>query len=145
MRRFEAKDAEEALALGERIGKLLWPGAVVGLSGPLAAGKTTLAKGIAKGLGVDDEVTSPTFSLICEYSGRLPLYHMDLYRLSSYEEFLDLGAEELICSGGVCLIEWHERVPGALPEEGIRIELDARDDGSREIRIRGKELEELLS
>ncbi len=138
------QDAEEAIAFGERIGKVLWAGAALGLSGPLASGKTTLAKGIAKGLGVEDEVTSPTFTLINEYPGRLPLYHMDLYRLSGYDDLWELGAEELLDSGGVCLIEWHERAPGFLPESGIRIELRVLENGAREIRVEGEALESVL-
>ncbi len=87
---------------------------MVVLEGPLGAGKTTLAQGIARGLGVADPVTSPTFALVHEYEGSLPVFHMDLYRLSSEEEFDLIGGWEYFARGGVCLIEWAERLGSAL-------------------------------
>jgi tRNA threonylcarbamoyladenosine biosynthesis protein TsaE len=89
-------------------------GSVVVLEGPLGAGKTTLAQGIASGLGVTDPVTSPTFALVHEYQGRLPVFHMDLYRLGSEEEFDLIGGWEYFSRGGVCLIEWAGRLGEAL-------------------------------
>ncbi len=120
-------------AFGRRLGALLFPGAVVALVGPLGAGKTHLARAIAEGLGVPDSrvVTSPTFVLIQEYYGRLPIFHFDAYRLASEAEFDDLGTQEYYDGGGVCLIEWADRVPGSLPPENLRITLQPTGPTSR--------------
>lgn len=133
------------MALGERIGRLLWPGAVLALEGTLAAGKTTLTKGIARGLDIDEEVTSPTFTLISEYPGRLPLYHMDAYRLSGSDEFADLGTDDLLYGQGVCVVEWSEKVRDRLPPDTIFISIALRADGARTITVRGSRLERELS
>lgn len=90
-------------------------GSVVVLEGTLGAGKTTFAQGVAQGLGVEEPVTSPTFALVQEYQGRIPIFHMDLYRLSSEEEFFYMGGWEYFRRGGVCLIEWAERLGDSLP------------------------------
>ena len=99
--------------LGRRLGENLFPGAVVALNGPLGAGKTFLTRATALGLGIPDErmVTSPTFVLIQEYKGRLPIYHFDLYRLAKGNDFQDLGAAEYLEGQGVCLIEWADKFP----------------------------------
>jgi tRNA threonylcarbamoyladenosine biosynthesis protein TsaE len=112
-------------AFGRRLGARLFPGAVVALVGPLGAGKTHLARAIAEGLNVRNSaaVTSPTFVLIQEYSARLPIYHFDAYRLRDEREFLDLGADEYLRGDGVCLVEWADRVSGALPEERLEIRI----------------------
>lgn len=122
----ELPDLAATEAFGRRLGAALFSGAVVALVGPLGAGKTHLARAIAEGLGVADSrvVTSPTFVLIQEYRGRLPIYHFDAYRLKSEAEFDDLGTQEYYDSGGVCLIEWADRVPGSLPPEQLRITLE---------------------
>lgn len=134
---FESRSADHTIEIGSRIGAALKSGDVVALDGTLAAGKTTLAKGIAQGLAVSEAVTSPTFTLISEYSGRLPLYHMDVYRLESTEEFLDLGVEDMLYGSGVCIVEWSEKVAEALPDSTIRITLSIPDDtGHRMISIR---------
>ncbi|MDD7013991.1 MAG: tRNA (adenosine(37)-N6)-threonylcarbamoyltransferase complex ATPase subunit type 1 TsaE, partial [Spirochaetales bacterium] len=100
---FHTKTPEQTIELGKKIGKLLKPGDVIAMKGTLAAGKTTITKGIAISLGIDDEITSPTFCLISEYSGsRMPLYHMDVYRLDGAEDFINLGAEEMLYGSGVC-------------------------------------------
>lgn len=111
---------------GRRLGSLLFPGAIVALIGPLGAGKTHLARAIAEGLGIDDPtaVTSPTFVLIQEYSGRIPVYHFDAYRLASGREFAGLGVEEYFSGNGVCLVEWADRVPEELPVERLSITLE---------------------
>ena len=126
-------------ALGRRLGGRLGPGAVVGLVGTLGAGKTHLARAIAEGLGVADGrvVTSPTFVLIQEYEGRLPVYHFDVYRLPDVAAFLDLGAAEYLEGDGVCLIEWADRVRGWLPAETLWIELEVTGAESRRARISG--------
>jgi tRNA threonylcarbamoyladenosine biosynthesis protein TsaE len=104
---------------------------VVLLEGTLGAGKTTFAQGVAQGLGVDAEVTSPTFALVHEYEGRLPLFHMDLYRLSGEEEFELIGGWEYLRRGGVCLIEWAERLGDAVPKPHWRVHLEHRSRGRR--------------
>jgi tRNA threonylcarbamoyladenosine biosynthesis protein TsaE len=132
------------VALGERIGSVLRPGSVVALRGALAAGKTTLTKGIALGLGVTEDVTSPTYTIISEYSGRMRLFHMDAYRLTGTEDFLSIGAEEYLFGTGVCVVEWSERVESALPEGTAVVSLEPLEDGSRRVVIENEYLEEQL-
>jgi tRNA threonylcarbamoyladenosine biosynthesis protein TsaE len=126
-------DLAATRAFGRRLGGLLFPGAVVALVGPLGAGKTQLARALAEGLGVRDPrvVTSPTFVLLQEYPARLPVYHFDAYRLRGEAEFADLGAEEYFAAGGVCLVEWADRVAGCLPPEQLRITLEVTGETSR--------------
>jgi tRNA threonylcarbamoyladenosine biosynthesis protein TsaE len=127
------------MALGEGIARHLRGGSVVALRGELGTGKTCLVKGIARGLGVDETITSPTYTIISEYQGRLPLYHIDAYRLGGDDDFLALGAEELLYGGGVSVIEWSERIPRSIPPEAIRIELRIAEKGGRRIAISGPE------
>ncbi len=103
------------------------------LDGPLASGKTTITQGIARGLGVTEPVTSPTYTIISEYTGRLRLYHIDLYRISSEDELAELGLDETVGRAGVCVVEWPERAGRSMPETAIRITLRMNDDGSRSI------------
>ena len=126
---------EETIKLGTYIGSLLRKGDVLALQGTLAAGKTTITKGIALGLDIAENVTSPTFTLISEYSGRLPLYHMDVYRLDSVEDFINLGVDEMLYGEGVCIIEWSEKVMSELPANAILIHIDTKQDGSRQITV----------
>lgn len=121
---FRAASAEETAALGERLGAFLQPGDIIALEGNLAAGKTTLTKGIARALGVDENITSPTFCLVSEYAGKIPLYHFDVYRLQGADDFFDLGAEEMLYGNGVCVIEWSEKIMEALPNRTIRIKIE---------------------
>lgn len=121
---FHTNSAEETISLGEKIGSFLKGGEIFALQGTLAAGKTTITKGIAKALGVKDEITSPTFCLISEYEGRIPLYHMDVYRLNGGEDFIDLGAEDLIYGKGVSLIEWSEKIMEELPASTIILRIE---------------------
>lgn len=135
----KSESPESTRTLGEQLGRFLRPGNVVALLGNLGAGKTCFTQGIARGLGVSAKVTSPTFVLIKEYQGRLPLYHFDAYRLGSPEELVDLGSEEYFSGPGVCVIEWAERVTAALPEDRLEVELliiPGKND-SRLIRFRG--------
>lgn len=126
---------EETISLGYSLGKALKKGDILALQGTLAAGKTTITKGIANALGVSETVTSPTFTLISEYKGTLPLYHMDVYRLDSTEDFLNLGVEELLYGDGICVVEWSEKVMEILPKETIIIRLEAVESGFRLITI----------
>jgi len=141
-------DLAATTALGHRLGRLLFPGSVVALIGPLGAGKTHLVRAIAEGLEIADSraVSSSTFVLIQEYGARLPIYHFDAYRLRSEAEFFDLGAHEYFPGSGVCLIEWADRVPGCLPAEHLRIELTVTGETSRlaALQTAGKRYEELV-
>jgi tRNA threonylcarbamoyladenosine biosynthesis protein TsaE len=126
---------EETIALGERIGRRLTKGSVVALRGGLGAGKTCITKGIARGLGIAEEITSPTYTIISEYQGALPLYHIDAYRIGGDEEFEALGAEELLYGEGVSVIEWSERIPRSLPADVVVVELELTAREGRKIRI----------
>jgi tRNA threonylcarbamoyladenosine biosynthesis protein TsaE len=125
--------AEETMDIGARIGAALEPGYVIDLRGPLGSGKTTLVKGLARALGIDEAVTSPSFTLISEYRGSLPLYHMDLYRIDNLEEFELLGAEELMYGEGITVIEWGEKAEELMPEDAVKISVRILEDGSREL------------
>lgn len=134
--RFRTNSAEETIELGKKIGSLLQKGDIIALQGNLAAGKTTITKGIARSLGVKDEITSPTFCLISEYEGRMPLYHMDVYRLDGGDDFINLGAEDLIYGDGVSLIEWSEKIMDELPQNTIILRLETiGDTDGRDITI----------
>jgi tRNA threonylcarbamoyladenosine biosynthesis protein TsaE len=130
---------EETLAYGRSLSRLLSAGSVVALRGGLGAGKTYFTKGIAAGIGVADTVTSPTYTIINEYEGRgehggkLPLYHIDAYRLHDDDDFAALGAEELLYGGGVAVIEWSERIPASIPKGAVVITIDALENGTRRI------------
>ena len=105
------------------------------MQGSLAAGKTTLTKGIAQALGVKDTITSPTFCIISEYEGKMPLYHMDVYRLEGAEDFINLGIDDMLYGDGVCLIEWSEKIMNELPKKTIIVRLNSQQDNSRIIEI----------
>ncbi len=119
---------EETNQFGIRLGKMLKSGDVVCLNGELGAGKTTLTKSIGLGLDVDDYITSPTFSLINEYDGRVPLYHFDVYRLENTEELYDLGFDEYFYGRGVSVIEWADKIESFLPEERIVLDIENIDN-----------------
>lgn len=138
-------DAEETRSLGEAIGRRLGPGDVVALWGELGAGKTVAAQGICLGLGVAEPVSSPTFTLVQEYRGRLPVWHLDTYRVRHADELIDLGWEELLRGGGVVLVEWPERIAEALPEHRLDIRLQG-DGDDREIELlpRGERARKLI-
>ena len=115
---------EETEDIGARLAETLKPGAVVAFTGDLGAGKTAFTRGLARGLGVTDRVTSPTFTIVNEYlGGRLPLFHFDMYRLSSSDELFDIGWEDYLARGGVCAVEWSENVSDALEPGAIRVDI----------------------
>lgn len=122
----ETFSPEETEKIGYEIGKNALPGEVYCLSGDLGVGKTVFTKGFAKGLGIDDHITSPTFTLINEYYGRLPLYHFDVYRVADPEEMDYIGCDEYFFGEGVCLIEWAELINDIIPDNAkwIKIEKD---------------------
>ena len=129
------KTPQELTYLGERLAAFLQAGDFIALDGELGAGKTTLSQGIAKGLGVTDLVNSPTFTLIHEYSsGRLPLYHFDVYRLKKAEELKDLGYEEYFYGDGVTVVEWAEMIEAYLPEAYLHLVISHVPEG-REIAL----------
>lgn len=132
----KTKDPEETFTLGERLAAYLPPGTAIALTGELGAGKTLFAKGIAKGLKVLDQVTSPTFTIINEYQGLVPLFHIDAYRLEEDSEIDELGLDEYFNSSGITLIEWPERIKKYLPMSYLRIDIaKGRDQFGSEIRI----------
>jgi tRNA threonylcarbamoyladenosine biosynthesis protein TsaE len=131
---------EETLRLGRVLGEILPPGSFVALGGSLGAGKTLLAKGIAGGLGVEDEreVTSPSFVLVNEYRGRIPIFHLDLYRLETFAAVEGIGWDEFVCGPGVTLVEWADKVEVDLPEERIEVHLQWVSEEKRKLVFCGK-------
>ena len=125
----------ETIRIAQKFAQSLVPGSVVALSGELGSGKTVFARGVAVYLDVKQQVTSPTFTLINEYCGDIPLYHMDLYRLNTLPEIEDIGVEDYFYGDGICLVEWAEKLKGLLPEHAITIYLKQIDKNRREICI----------
>lgn len=130
----------ETRSIGRKLGRLLKPGDVLLLEGSFGAGKTVMVQGIAKGLGVQEQVISPSFTLVNEYRagkshGSVPVYHADLYRISTVEEALDLGLEEYLGGRGIFIAEWPEKVADVWPEERLWIKLRVEDVNKRTIRI----------
>jgi tRNA threonylcarbamoyladenosine biosynthesis protein TsaE len=134
-----SRSREQTLRLGEALGALLVPGDVLALEGPLGAGKTTLVQGIARGLGIPPEVpvTSPTFTLVGEYPGRVPLRHADFYRVESSARLADLGFDDLLDGEGVLVVEWPERFAHVLPRDRLWIRLEIRGESERLLRFEG--------
>ena len=125
--------SEETKAFGKKLAACLKPGSILALSGELGAGKTTLVQGIAQGLGVTDYVASPSFTLINEYHGKLPLFHIDLYRLENLAEIDDLGLEEYFDRPGTITIEWAEKMKKLLPDQTKWIKIEVKDENTRHI------------
>ena len=139
MMQITTHSADERQALGQKLASRLAPGDVIAYFGDLGAGKTAFTRGLAQGLGITDPVTSPTYTIVNEYlSGRIPLFHFDMYRLSSSDELFDIGWEDYLSRGGVCAVEWSENVEDAL-QDAIRvtIEKDADEPDTRHITITG--------
>lgn len=121
--RIESYSMEDTFQLGVRLGKEAKKGDIYCLNGELGVGKTVFTQGFAKGLGIDEAVSSPTFTIIQQYTGRLPLYHFDVYRISDIEEMEEIGYMEYFYGDGVCLIEWAELIEELLPPERITIQI----------------------
>lgn len=138
--RFKTNSAQETIALGEKIGKLLRGGDIIAYSGGLGAGKTTITRGISVGMGLGDEVTSPTFALVNEYRGdRLSLIHFDMYRINSADDLETTGFFDYMDEDSVLAVEWSENIDDELPENAIRIDIQRVDDESRIITLNGDE------
>ena len=134
---FLTSSPEQTEAVGEALAAHLHPGDVIAYYGGLGAGKTAFTRGLARGLGVCEPVTSPTYTIVNEYlSGRMPLFHFDMYRLSSSEELFDIGWEDYLARGGVCAVEWSENVDDALAD-AICVRIERTGDDSRRITISG--------
>jgi len=126
--------AEETEALGARLAERLVPGDVIAFTGDLGAGKTAFTRGLAKGLGIQCRVTSPTFTIVNEYEGgRLPLFHFDLYRLGSSQELFEIGWEDYLSRGGVCAVEWSENAADALDPGVIRVNIRRGDTDAQRL------------
>ena len=126
--------------VGAELAQGLFPGCAVAFTGDLGAGKTAFVRGMARGLGIDERVTSPTFTIVNEYEGgRLPLFHFDMYRLSSSDELFDIGWEDYLARGGVCAVEWSEIVADALDGDCIRVDIRrGGGENSRVITVKGR-------
>ncbi len=134
---------EETEAIGVALGKILTAGSIVAYRGDLGAGKTAFTRGLARGLGCDDMVTSPTYTIVNEYlSGRIPLFHFDMYRLRSSDDLWGIGWDDYLDRGGVCAVEWSENVADAM-EDAIFVTIDKLDDEKRRITIEGGNAHEL--
>ena len=141
---YSSSEAQTSLA-GEKLAKILKPGDVIAFYGDLGAGKTAFTRGLAKGLGLGSRVNSPTFTIVNEYLGDIPLFHFDMYRLGDAEELFEIGWEDYLDRGGVCAVEWSENVEGAFPPETIVINIKKTGEGDREIDITipdGRRIEE---
>ncbi len=139
---FLTHSREETEALGARLARALAGGRVVAFTGDLGAGKTAFVSGMARELGVEERVTSPTFTIVNEYEGgRLPLFHFDMYRLDSADELFHIGWEDYLARGGVCAVEWSENVAGAIEPDAVRVSIVRGDgDDDRKITIEGVDL-----
>lgn len=139
---FITNSPEETEKIGAAIGKIIPAGTVLAYRGDLGAGKTAFTRGLARGLGFTEAVTSPTYTIVNEYlGGRLPLFHFDMYRLSSADDLFDIGWEDYLDRGGVCAVEWSENVREALPPDAITVTITRwpENDGWRSITIEGGE------
>lgn len=136
---FLSHSTAETEAAGEALARRLRPGTVLAYQGGLGMGKTAFTRGLARGLGCGDRVTSPTFTIVNEYEGRIPLFHFDMYRLPDADALFDIGWEDYLGRGGVCAVEWSERVEDALPEDTVwvRIRRSPENDDWRIISVEG--------
>ena len=130
-----SSSVEETKALGKNIAGMLDKGSIVAISGQLGAGKTCLTKGIAEGIGVKEEITSATYTIISEYEAILPFYHIDAYRLKGNDDFSAIGGEEIIYGEGISVIEWSDRIAAFIPISAIKIDIDIIEEGKRRISL----------
>ena len=136
---FITHSPEETEKVGQALGALLQPGTVIAYTGDLGAGKTAFTRGLARGLGAAEQVTSPTYTIVNEYlSGRMPLFHFDMYRLTCADDLFDIGWEDYLERGGVCAVEWSENVAEAM-EDPITVSIEKTGEASRRITIEGGE------
>ena len=134
---FITNSAQETEQVGQALGTRLLPGTVLAYEGDLGAGKTAFTRGLARGLGATEQVTSPTYTIVNEYlSGRIPLFHLDMYRLASADDLWDIGWEDYLERGGVCAVEWSENVREAM-EDAITVRIEKLGEESRKITITG--------
>ena len=134
---FITNSPKETEKVGEALGKVLIPGSILAYEGDLGAGKTAFTRGLARGLGATEQVTSPTYTIVNEYlSGRMPLFHFDMYRLASSDDLWDIGWEDYLERGGVCAVEWSENVRDAM-EDAITVCIQKLGEDSRKITITG--------
>ena len=139
------ENEEQTREIGFKLGKLLTPKSVVCLIGDLGAGKTTMTQSLAQSLEVDDYITSPTFTIVNEYEGKMPLYHFDVYRIGSSDEMYDIGFDEYINGDGVCIIEWANLIEDILPDEYLYIEMNYKESGREMILTpKGEKYEEIV-
>ena len=142
---FITNSPDETEAVGAALGKILPPGTVVAYRGDLGAGKTAFTRGLARGLGCTESVTSPTYTIVNEYlSGRCPLFHFDMYRLRSADDLWGIGWDDYLDRGGVCAVEWSENVADAM-EDAIYVTIEKTGEDSRRITIEGGEINAALS
>lgn len=134
-----SRSPEETEEIGKMFAGHLEKGDVISLRGSLGAGKTVLAKGIAKYLGIQEAIVSPTFTIVQEYDGKMKMYHLDLYRISGCDEFESMGGEDFLFPDGLTLIEWSEKIKPMLPENTIYVDIAINDDDSRTIRFEREE------
>lgn len=132
---FETKSTEETIDLGKRLGFILTKGSIIGFFGDLGSGKTTMIKGIARGLGVKELVKSPSFVFVTEYQGKFPVYHLDLYRITKPDELYEIGFFEYLYGDGVSLVEWAERAGTLLPDEAVKVKIEIINHNLRRITI----------
>lgn len=125
---FLSHSTQETEAIGEELAQKLRGGDVLAFTGSLGMGKTAFTRGLARGLGCRGRVTSPTFTIVNEYEGRTPLFHFDMYRLGSSDELFDIGWDDYLARGGVCAVEWSERVSDSLPEDTIFVDIARTDE-----------------
>lgn len=137
MERHSANE-QETEAIGQALVGRLAPGTVVAFTGDLGAGKTAFVRGMARGLGISQRVTSPTFTIVNEYDGTTPLFHFDMYRLDSEEDLFDIGWDDYLARGGVCAVEWSERIDSALPPDALTVSIArGENDNDRIITVTG--------
>ena len=143
---FVSTSPDDTFSIGKKLAGLLLPGSIVALQGVLGSGKTQLAKGIAAGLGITENLTSPTYTIVNEYalqmsneqlaaSGEITFYHIDVYRLEGDKNFEDIGGEEILNSNGICVVEWSEKIYKMLPDDCVTVSIEITGEESRVIRI----------